>query len=292
MFNRNILNSIFKISEKISYNLPSLLSESSILSKNVLEGLHSTRFAGKGDSFWQFREYQQGDTVSNIDWRKSASTEKILIKEKEKEIRKDIYIYFDKSKSMYYKSDNKTQNKFFISVLLTLTLCRLFSRSTEEVYIFNSKNIPINCSSNIKNFNLKFLEDKNIGLPAADYIKKKSLLVIFSDFFYDTKELSMLIKKLKNKNVIGYLIQILDPNELKFEFKGCNQLIDMETKEKLLLNNSQLFFQSYKNALKQMRTNLHKLCYLNNWKDFTYTTNNTPSTIMLDIANNIIVNRR
>ena len=135
MFNLNNLYNFLKSSEELSQNLPNLLSASSSLSKNILDGLHSTSFAGRGESFWQFREYQQGDTVTNIDWRKSASSKKILIKEKEKEISKNIFIYFDKSKSMHYKSSEKLKNKFFISVLLSLTLCRLFSRSREEVYV-------------------------------------------------------------------------------------------------------------------------------------------------------------
>ena len=104
--NNDFFQSLFSSSEKISNLLPSLLSHSSILLKNIFAGLHSTRFAGKGENFWQFKEYTQGESIMNIDWRKSASSKKILIKQNEKELSKTIYLYFDKSLSMNYKSKN------------------------------------------------------------------------------------------------------------------------------------------------------------------------------------------
>ena len=76
-----VLQSLFRSSEKIASLLPSLLSHSSILLKSLYEGLHSTRFAGKGENFWQYKEYTQGESVINIDWRKSASSKKILVKQ-------------------------------------------------------------------------------------------------------------------------------------------------------------------------------------------------------------------
>ena len=80
-------------------------------------GLHSTRFAGKGENFWQFKEYNQGENINNIDWRKSASSNKLLVKQNEKEIAKTIYLFFDKSLSMNYKSDKVKKVSFFLSAL-------------------------------------------------------------------------------------------------------------------------------------------------------------------------------
>ena len=75
------LQKLIKSSDEVANLLPSLLSDSSLLLKNILAGLHSTRFAGKGENFWQFKEYVQGESISNIDWRKSASSKKLLIKQ-------------------------------------------------------------------------------------------------------------------------------------------------------------------------------------------------------------------
>ena len=113
MKNNESLQSLFSRSEKVANLLPSLLSYSSILLKNIHAGLHSTRFAGKGENFWQFKEYSQGESIMNIDWRKSASSNKVLIKQNEKELSKTIYLYFDRSYSMNYKSKNISIISFF-----------------------------------------------------------------------------------------------------------------------------------------------------------------------------------
>ena len=49
----------------------------------------------------------------NIDWRKSASSNKVLIKQNEKELSKTIYLYFDRSLSMNYKSKGLAIINFF-----------------------------------------------------------------------------------------------------------------------------------------------------------------------------------
>lgn len=291
MINISFLREIFKASEKLSYNLPGLFSESAILSRNILDGLHSARFSGKGDTFWEFREYQKGDPVNSIDWRKTASTKKILVKEKEKEIFKNIYIYFDKTQSMRYKSNSELKSKLFISALFSLTLCRLFSKSREKVYLFNENNFPINCSQNINNFKSDFLFESKSFFPKPIHINSNSLFIIFSDFFYDFRELSKFIEELKKKNTYGYLFQILDPKELTCDFEGYNELQDMETGEKMLLGNDQFFLESYKRNFENMKKSLSKLCETYNWKNFIYYTNANIAITMLDIAKIIIYHK-
>ena len=292
MFSLSSLYNFFKLSDELSQNLPSLLSESSMLSKNILDGMHSTRFAGKGESFWQFREYQKGDDVTIIDWRKSSSTKKILVREKEKEVFNNVYIYIDKSKSMHYQSGKKIKSKLFNSILLSLTLCRLFGKSREEVYIFNNKNLPINCSKNINNFDTNFLIQLNDLLPKLDYIKANSLFIMYSDFFHDIKELSKFIRNLKNKNVLGYLVQIVDPKEIKFDFKGHSQLVDMETGDKIIFSNNHLLSQNYYKNFQMLRKDLQELCTLNNWNFMYHSTASKPINILLDIIKKIIINNR
>ena len=115
------LQSLFSSSEKIANLLPSLLSHSSILLKNIYIGFALNKICRKRRKLWQFKEYSQGESILNIDWRKSASSKKILIKENEKELSKTIYLYFDRSYSMNYKSKKQITINFF-SALLTINI--------------------------------------------------------------------------------------------------------------------------------------------------------------------------
>ena len=79
--------------------------------------MHSTRFAGKGENFWQFKEYSHGESIMNIDGEKSASSNKVLIKQNEKELSKTIYLYFDRSYSRIIKVKILAIISFFFCTL-------------------------------------------------------------------------------------------------------------------------------------------------------------------------------
>ena len=264
-----------------------------MLLKNILAGLHSTRFAGKGENFWQFKEYVQGESISNIDWRKSASSKKLLIKQNEKELSKTIYLFFDKSFSMNYKSNLVKHNKLFISALLTLTLCKLFSNSKEKVFIFNSENKPINCSNNINNFDRNFLlNNKKHSFPNLNLFKDKSLCFFFSDFFYNSSELKSLIIKFKSRAILGYLIQVLDPMEVDFNLNSNTMLKDLETNETMAFDNDMDFSNAYKKKLNNLELSLKKICFSSGWKYYRFCTDQDIRKFLINLSKTIILNKQ
>ena len=200
MFKKKALTQLLKLSEELSNKLSYYTAFHPASLDSIFGGLHNTRKTGRGEDFLQFREFKQGDYAKNIDWRKSASSSKLLIREKEKTISDNIYIYIDNSESMLFNSKQSLNNKFFIANLIALTLCRIFTRNKEQVFIFNNKQSPIKCSSNINNFNVRFLETFKENLfPNVGNFKKNSLCIIISDFFYKKDKLALLLNQLKKK---------------------------------------------------------------------------------------------
>ncbi len=287
------LQNLFKTSDKIANLLPSLLADSSLLLKNILIGLHSTRFAGKGENFWQFKEYNQGENINNIDWRKSASSNKLLIKQNEKEIAKTIYLFFDKSLSMNYRSDIVKYNKLFYAALLTLTLCKLFCKNKEEVFVFNTENKPINCSNNLNNFNENFLKNiKEHSFPDLSYFKEQSLCIFFSDFLYDNTDLKEILKKLKNRKILGHLIHVLDPMEKDLSLNFNTLLKDMETNDTLILDKSTNLVNSYKKKLSNLQSELREICIKSGWKYSIFYTNDDITKFLLNLSKAISLNKQ
>lgn len=287
------LKNLFKASDKAASLLPSLLADSSLLLKSIIVGLHSTRFAGKGENFWQFKEYSQGESINNIDWRKSASSKKILIRQNEEELAKTIYFFYDKSLSMNYQSDRTLHNKLFYSALLTLTLCKLFSKNKEKIYIFNDLNKPINCSNNISNFDKNFLKNtKRHALPDISYFKDQSICIFFSDFLYDSNKLKEIIIKFKNKSVLGHLVQVLDPAEENFTLNDNSMLQDMETNETLLLNYGDNFLSAYKKNLSNLQKDLKTICTNSGWKYSKFCTDQDASKFLINLIKTISLNKQ
>jgi len=288
----NKLSDLLKKSEETSSLLPDLLSESSILTRNILQGLHSTRFAGKGEAFWQFKEYRQGDDIGSIDWRKSASSNKFLVKEKENETSEVIYIYYDTSKSMNFKSSNNLKSKYFVSVLISLILSRIFLKNRENVYLFDNKKTPIKCSHDLKNFDASFLkESKNNYFPNAEGFKKNSTVIILSDFFFNQSIVYDFVHKLKKKNIVGYLLHILDPIDISFKVGDNIQINDLETNKSMLLGDSNFIKEKYKENLNKLISELKLISKESNWNYMLYNTEKKLNAFLLELIENILLKK-
>ena len=53
--------------EVAAAGLPPLLVRADRVAHTVAQGVHGRRRVGTGETFWQFRQYQPGDTPASID---------------------------------------------------------------------------------------------------------------------------------------------------------------------------------------------------------------------------------
>ena len=287
------ISDLFKASDEYASILPKIIFESAILSRNIIEGLHASRISGKGEDFWQFKEYRQGDNLSSIDWRKSAALNKVLVKQKENETGKTIYFYFDKTKSMFFKSKKNFQSKYQIAILFLLTLSRLFLKNRENVFHFKTNKSMIKCSNDLSSFNESFLfEEDSINFPDKSLLVNNAIFFMISDFLYDIKSVNNFLKNLKQKNISGFLIQILDPLEINFSIKENLILNDLETNAKLRVDESNKFKDFYDNKLKDLQSNLNDLCKNSNWTYILHNTDKDIKAVLLDICKNITIKKK
>ena len=287
------ISDLFKASDEYASLLPKIMFESSILSRNIIEGLHASRISGKGEDFWQFKEYRQGDSLSSIDWRKSAALNKVLVKQKENETAKTIYFYFDKTKSMFFKSKKNLQNKHYIAILLQLTLSRLFLKNRENVFHFKTDKSMIKCSNDLSSFNESFLfEENSINYPSKSLMANNSICFIISDFLYDIKIVKNFLINLKQNNISGFLIQILDPLEIDFNIKENLILNDLETNAKLKVDESNKFKDYYNKKLKDLQNNLIDLSKHSNWSYILHDTSKNIKPILLEICKSITIKKK
>ena len=84
--------------------MPPLLVAAERVAATVAQGVHGRRRVGQGETFWQFRQYQPGDAASRIDWRESAKSQRLYIRETEWEAAQSVWLWRDASASMDYSS--------------------------------------------------------------------------------------------------------------------------------------------------------------------------------------------
>ena len=67
---------------------------------NILEGSYNSIYKGKSMNFEDLREYVIGDNIKDIDWKASARSNKILIKQYIAEKKHNILFILDTGKKM------------------------------------------------------------------------------------------------------------------------------------------------------------------------------------------------
>ncbi len=90
--------------EQTAAMLPPLLVAAERIAANVDQGVHGRRRVGQGETFWQFRQYMPGDAAGRIDWRKSAKSQRLYVRETEWEAAQSVWLWRDASASMDYTS--------------------------------------------------------------------------------------------------------------------------------------------------------------------------------------------
>ena len=200
----------------LSAGLPPLMVEADHLAASVSLGVHGRRRAGMGESFWQFRRYASPDSSSAIDWRQSAKSQHIFVREREWEAAQTVWFWRDASANMSFKSGTLTKRTR--ADLLLLALASLLVRGGERVGFTGMEGAPAASRLALTRIGRAMFAPGRSALPPLVPFARGNQLVWFSDFLdeavFDT------IKKLSQRGVEGHLVRIVDPAEEDFPYSG------------------------------------------------------------------------
>src|ERR1700724_1674609 len=90
--------------EALGSRWPRLLVAARRVAATVAQGVHGRRRVGQGDSFWQFRPFTPGDPTNRIDWRVSARSSRVFVRETEWEAAQTVCLWRDGGAAMRWKS--------------------------------------------------------------------------------------------------------------------------------------------------------------------------------------------
>ncbi len=115
---------------------------------NILEGAYNSIYKGKSMNFEDLREYVIGDNVKDIDWKASARSNKILIKQYIAEKKHNVLFILDTGKKMLADT-RELDSKKEVALLTTGTIAYIVDKHGDSISaIYRGKN-------NIKYFPFK-----------------------------------------------------------------------------------------------------------------------------------------
>lgn len=220
---------LVKPAKALASALPDLLVEAHRIAATIASGWHGRRQAGPGETFWQFRPFAAGESVTRIDWRKSARDDSLQVREREWESAHTIWLWPDLSASMDFRSDLAATTKRDRALVLLLAMTDLLARSGERVGLPGLVPPTPDRRAAERAARALALSQAIDPLPSSDMIRRFQDVIIFGDFLDDAEAILTRLAGLTATGARGHLVQILDPIEETFPFAGRTEFRDPET---------------------------------------------------------------
>jgi uncharacterized protein (DUF58 family) len=272
-------------SEALAARLPSLLIAAERVAATVAQGVHGRRRVGLGEAFWQFRGYEAGDPPQRIDWRKSAKSDRVFVRQTEWEAAQTVYLWRDGSPSMRYRSSPDLPEKRERAELLILALASLLLRGGERVALLGSPGRPVAGSAATERLALALIREPDpLSLPAPAELPRFSQLVLTGDFLSPVEEVAATLRPHAERGLGGHLLRVLDPAEVTLPFAGRVRFAGLEGEGELLLARVESIRDAYVERFRQHEAALADLARALGWTMTTHRTDHPPEPTLLALT--------
>lgn len=272
--------------EAVAGGLPPLLVAAERVAQTVAQGVHGRRRSGIGETFWQFRPYQPGDSPQRIDWRQTAKGQTVYIREQEWSAAQTVWLWRDASPSMRYRSPLATTSKRERADLLLLAVASLLGRAGERVALIGGDGPPatghVDLSRIAVTLERAAAADRD-GLPDDVPVPAHAELVLLSDFLMPLETMDGLIGGLARRDVRGHLLQVLDPAEETLPFQGRVRFLGLEGEDDTLVPRVESIRPAYVQRLQAHRAGLSELARAAGWSFAVHHTDRPPTAALLTL---------
>ena len=269
--------------ERLAATLPPLLVAAERVASIVAQGVHGRRRVGMGETFWQYRRYQPGDATALIDWRQSAKTLHLFVRENEWEAAESIWLWCDASPSMRYRSPAATTEKGDRAALLLLALAVLLVRGGEHIALLGEDARPSTGGAALNRLVARLERRSGDGpsLPHGEVLPRHAQVVLIGDFLSPLADVEALIKHYVGSDVKGHLLQVVDPAEETLPFTGRTRFEGLEDDGEILVGRPERLRAAYVARFTAHRVAIADLARAAGWSFARHHTNQPAQAALL-----------
>jgi uncharacterized protein (DUF58 family) len=271
----------------IAEKLPDLLIEADRIAQTVAHGIHGRRRAGPGETFWQFRTYEAQDSAQLIDWRRSASSDHLFVREREWEAAHTLWLWPDLSPSMNFKSHLSQVTKRDRALVLSLATAELLVRGGERVGLLGltmptaSRRASTRLAEAIASH--ATAPQLASGKPSSTRVSRFSGIILISDFLDPIDELRESIEMLAAGGATGHLVQVLDPAEETLPYEGRTEFLASEGGQTWVADRAESLRTRYQARLREHRDALQALAVRLGWSLLVHHTDRPATEPLLNL---------
>jgi uncharacterized protein (DUF58 family) len=273
---------------RVAGRLPPLLIAAERIALTVEQGVHGRRRVGRGESFWQFRQYHPGDELRRLDWRQSAKSDRLYLRQTEWSAAQSVYLWCDHSPSMDFASQRQLTSKLERAQVMLLALSTVLSNAGERVALLGHSEPPMSGRNVAERLAERLLTDagqlgQQDGMPPAPLLPAHAHVILISDFLVPLPNLARMIDHFADQDVHGHLLQILDPAEVDLPYSGRVKFEGLEQEGNVLIGRADLLQDAYRDRLAAHWQSLRDLAATAGWTCSRHVTSGSATQSLLQI---------
>ena len=285
--------------EQTAAALPPLLVAAERVAVTVAQGVHGRRRVGQGETFWQFRQYEPGDAATRIDWRESAKSQRLYVRETEWEAAQSVWLWRDASVSMSYTSAEyvpgaEWPTKRDRAELLLVALASLLVRGGERLTMLGSGMAPMSgriALSRIVELISQEQQDA-ASLPAFEPLPRSGQLVLIGDFLSPPDTVNSALARFAAAGLKGHLLQVVDPAEEDLPFDGRVRFEGVEEPDQVVISRVETVREDYSERFRRHREGLAAIATAFGWSFGSHRTDRPPHLALLALYAALSADRR
>ncbi|GAB1444683.1 MAG: DUF58 domain-containing protein [Cyclobacteriaceae bacterium] len=214
-----------------------------IIVEGFMSGSNKSQAVGAGQEFSQYRSYQPGDDLRQLDWKMFARTERYYIKESEIETNITVKFMLDASHSMSYTEEGTSKIQFAKVMIAALAYLVRKQSDTFGLYSVNNQKIksvlPRFEQQQFLRFLTELIKVKSEGAweKGGDVEQLydhhgKEMIIFVTDLYDDSRDIHRFISRLKTTRNEVIVFHLLGRTESTFGFQGSFTFEDLETGER------------------------------------------------------------
>ncbi|MEX0717090.1 MAG: DUF58 domain-containing protein [Planctomycetaceae bacterium] len=242
--------------------------------EGFLSGMHRSPFFGQSVEFVQHRDYVPGDDVRRIDWKVWSKTDKYYVKLYEEDTNLRTTLLVDLSESMRFGSGAMTKYEYGCTVAASLAYLLLKQQDSVGLIAFDDAVrtvVPPRSRQTHLHGILAALDAQDpvkktdmygVLREVAEQQTRKGMIVIISDLFAERESLFKGLRFLRHRGHDVLIFQIMDDQELDFDYAGTTKFEGMEETGDLICDPRSLR-EGYLEAVETFRSDLRRHCARN-----------------------------
>lgn len=213
-----------------------------IIVEGFMSGGNRSQSIGVGQEFSQYRSYEPGDDIRQLDWKMYARSERYFIRQSEIETNITVRLLIDASNSMSYSEDGIS--KLDYAKVMTASLGYLARKQSDAFGLatVNDQDVQIIQPRFEQRHFLRFLHaltqlqsaghwNKSDGVEQLLDHRGKEMIIFMTDLYDDDADLLNFIARLKTVRNEVIVFHIVGKHELELDFEGSFTFRDLETNE-------------------------------------------------------------